>query len=52
MHLTMLTPGDFANVSRQAKIMSIKSGSDIIKRLEAECIAKSTFKTKVFGFMH
>lgn len=51
-HLTMLTPGDFANVSRQAKIMSISSGSDIIQRLEDECMAKPNFSLKVYGFTH
>jgi len=38
--LTMLTPGDFANVFRQARLSRIDSAQILLRRLEAEVQAK------------
>ena len=48
--LTLLTPGDFATVIRQARMNCPKVASDLLNRLEAECRVKPNFRRKPIGF--
>ena len=49
--LTVLTPGDFAAVARQARFRPIKSASDMLALLEAECALKEDGRRQVIGFI-
>jgi SpoVK/Ycf46/Vps4 family AAA+-type ATPase len=49
-HLTLLTPGDFANVVRQARLRRIASAADLVARLAAECAAKPEGRRNRIGF--
>ena len=46
----LLTPGDFANVVRQARLRKINSASDLMERLEAECTMKPDGVKRPIGF--
>lgn len=48
--LDNLTPGDFANVARQARLIKIKNSREFLSRIEAECKAKPGHKTGRIGF--
>jgi SpoVK/Ycf46/Vps4 family AAA+-type ATPase len=48
--LTLLTPGDFANVVRQARLRRIASATDLVARLAAECAAKPEGRRNRIGF--
>lgn len=48
--LTVLTPGDFAAVARQARFRPIKSASDMLALLEAECALKEDGRRQTIGF--
>ena len=48
--LNLLTPGDFLNVVRQAKLIPIKTSQELIARLEKECVMKPNFKSHSIGF--
>lgn len=48
--LGCLTPGDFANVARQAKLRSIASAYELLERLAAECEVKPEGKKRAIGF--
>lgn len=48
--LDCLTPGDFANVARQARLRRIASASELLARLAAECTVKPEGKRRPMGF--
>lgn len=48
--LGCLTPGDFANVARQARLRRIASANDLLERLAAECAVKPEGKRRPMGF--
>jgi len=48
--LGLLTPGDFANVVRQARLRRIASAADLVDRLAAECAAKPEGRRNRIGF--
>lgn len=48
--MSLLTPGDFANVARQAKLRRITSPSDLLERLSAECLIKPEGRSRSIGF--
>lgn len=48
--LTLLTPGDFAQVGRQATLRRIESASSLLERLAGECQAKPEGKQRAIGF--
>ncbi|WP_005032776.1 AAA family ATPase [Holophaga foetida] len=48
--LSLLTPGDFANVLRQARLRPITDAADLLDRLRAECQAKPQGRQRVVGF--
>jgi SpoVK/Ycf46/Vps4 family AAA+-type ATPase len=48
--LGLLTPGDFANVFRQARLRRIASAADLVDRLAAECAAKPEGRRNRIGF--
>ena len=48
--LTLLTPGDFATVIRQARMSRPKDAGELLARLEAECQAKPDYRRKAIGF--
>lgn len=48
--LNLLTPGDFLNVVRQARLLPIKTSQELIARLEKECVMKPNFKSNSIGF--
>ena len=48
--LECLTPGDFANVTRQARLRQIASANELLKRLAAECAVKPEGKRRPIGF--
>jgi len=48
--LSLLTPGDFANVIRQARLRRIASAADLVARLAAECAAKPEGRRNRIGF--
>jgi len=48
--LTVLTPGDFAAVARQARFRPIKSASGMLALLEAECALKEGGRRQTIGF--
>jgi len=45
-----LTPGDFANVMRQSRLRPVKSPSQLLELLKAECALKPESRTKSIGF--
>jgi SpoVK/Ycf46/Vps4 family AAA+-type ATPase len=49
--LSVLTPGDFAAVIRQARLRHPGSARDLLERLEAECQVKPEFRRKPIGFL-
>lgn len=48
--LDCLTPGDFANVARQAKLRNITSAHELLKQLASECEMKPEGKKRAIGF--
>lgn len=48
--LSLLTPGDFANVVRQSRLRKISSAHELIERLIAECLVKPEGKKRAIGF--
>ena len=48
--LGLLTPGDFANVVRQARLRRIADPAELVARLAAECGAKPEGRRKPIGF--
>ena len=48
--LGVLTPGDFSNVVRQARLRRIRTGHDLLERLSAECEAKPQGRRSNMGF--
>lgn len=49
--LSKLTPGDFANILRQAKVLSIKyTATEMVQKLEEEVVAKDKSKMGNIGF--
>jgi DNA replication protein DnaC len=51
--LNNLTPGDFATVRRQAKLLNVTlTAAELLKRLKLECSAKSGGNASGMGFMH
>lgn len=48
--LDCLTPGDFANVARQAMLRRIASAHELLERLAAECAVKPEGKKRAIGF--
>lgn len=50
MHLTNLTPGDFAAVARQHRFRPIKDGTALIMALGTECSMKESAKASI-GFL-
>lgn len=48
--LGFLTPGDFANVARQARLRRIASAQELLERLAAECAVKPEGKKRAIGF--
>jgi transitional endoplasmic reticulum ATPase len=51
--LTNLTPGDFATIRRQAKLLNIPLTADeLLKRLQQECKTKSSSSHRQIGFIH
>lgn len=48
--LTVLTPGDFAAVARQARFRPIRSASGMLALLEAECALKEDGRRQAIGF--
>jgi SpoVK/Ycf46/Vps4 family AAA+-type ATPase len=48
--LSLLTPGDFANVVRQTRLRKIESAKDLVTRLAAECEVKPEGRRKSIGF--
>lgn len=48
--LTVLTPGDFAAVARQARFRPIESASGMLALLEAECALKEDGRRQTIGF--
>jgi SpoVK/Ycf46/Vps4 family AAA+-type ATPase len=50
--LTNLTPGDFATIRRQAKLLNIPLTADeLLKRLQQECKTKSNSSLRQIGFV-
>jgi SpoVK/Ycf46/Vps4 family AAA+-type ATPase len=51
--LSNLTPGDFATIRRQAKLLNIPLTADeLLKRLQQECKTKSSGSQRQIGFIH
>jgi transitional endoplasmic reticulum ATPase len=51
--LSNLTPGDFATIRRQAKLLNIPLTADeLLKRLQQECKTKSGSNHRQIGFIH
>ena len=51
--LSNLTPGDFATIRRQAKLLNIALTADeLLKRLQQECKTKSSSSHRQIGFIH
>jgi SpoVK/Ycf46/Vps4 family AAA+-type ATPase len=51
--LTNLTPGDFATIRRQAKLLNIPLTADeLLKRLQQECKTKNGSNQRQIGFIH
>ena len=51
--LTNLTPGDFATIRRQAKLLNIPLTADeLLKRLKQECKTKNSSCHRQIGFIH
>lgn len=50
-HLTVLTPGDFATVARQARFRPLDDTSALIAALAAECAAKPDAPRRAIGFI-
>jgi SpoVK/Ycf46/Vps4 family AAA+-type ATPase len=48
--LTCLTPGDFANVVRQARLRPVRSSMTLLHRLRGECEMKPEGRRKAIGF--
>jgi transitional endoplasmic reticulum ATPase len=48
--LTCLTPGDFANVVRQARLRPVASSMALLHRLTGECEMKPEGRRKMIGF--
>ncbi|BBP01056.1 AAA family ATPase [Sulfuriferula nivalis] len=48
--LAMLTPGDFATVSRQARLRKITDDADLLSRLTDECALKPDANKRAIGF--
>ncbi len=48
--LSLLTPGDFANVVRQTRLRKIESAKELVTRLAAECEVKREGRRKTIGF--
>ncbi len=48
--LSILTPGDFATVLRQARMNRPSDSRDLLRRLEAECQVKPDHRRKPIGF--
>jgi SpoVK/Ycf46/Vps4 family AAA+-type ATPase len=52
-HLINLTPGDFATIRRQAKLLNITLTADeLLKRLQQECKTKNSSNNRQIGFVH
>ena len=49
--LDTLTPGDYANVARQARLSKIRTSQELLNRLENECKAKAPHKLGPMGFV-
>ncbi|MFN2310196.1 MAG: AAA family ATPase [Gammaproteobacteria bacterium] len=49
--LTVLTPGDFATVARQARFLPIRDASALVETLAAECAAKPEGTRRPIGFI-
>jgi SpoVK/Ycf46/Vps4 family AAA+-type ATPase len=48
--LGMLTPGDFAAVTRQSRLRKIADSSDLLNRLTDECAIKPDANKRAIGF--
>jgi SpoVK/Ycf46/Vps4 family AAA+-type ATPase len=48
--ITVLTPGDFATVTRQHRFRPIKSSAELVNALKNECTAKEDGKKSQIGF--
>jgi len=48
--LDLLTPGDFAAVTRQARLRKITDGTDLLSRLVGECAIKPDAGKRTIGF--
>jgi AAA+ superfamily predicted ATPase len=48
--LRLLTPGDFANVTRQSRLRKIESADILVSLLTAECTIKPGAKLRKIGF--
>ena len=48
--LAILTPGDFANVVRQARLHRVTGAADLVARLAAECAVKPQGRRQPIGF--
>ena len=48
--MTVLTPGDFATVIRQARMSRPKDATELLARLDAECRLKPNYRRTVIGF--
>lgn len=46
----VLTPGDFAALARQSRFRPIKTASDMLRALEAECALKEDGQRQAIGF--
>lgn len=51
--MTSLTPGDYANVQRQSKMLGNRLDAEgFLQRLQLECKAKPNANQRSIGFIH
>jgi len=51
-HLSRLTPGDFAMISRRAQFKPFKDANEVLEALHAECRLKERGHSRPIGFIH